>query len=71
MRVEKKINFSWWNVDSSKIDVEHDDRERLEKAAMSSIFEMIQKGFTSGELIDDGEFISYRGWWDFKSEVEI
>src|ERR1035437_4971054 len=69
MKREVKISYEWSNDDDSEIKSNH--QEALEESALKRIIEMMEEGYTSGELNDtvlmddeDGdEGIEYSGWW--------
>jgi hypothetical protein len=74
MKREVKISYEWSNDDDSEIKSNH--QEALEESAMKRIIEMMEEGYTSGELNDtvrmddeDGEEgIEYSGWWSITTK---
>ena len=77
MQIERqiKITYRWSKDDSSEIKTNH--QEALDESAQSRIFEMMQQGYTSGELHDnvrmddeDGEDgVEYSGWFEVSTET--
>lgn len=70
----KTLYYRWWRPGGEDIRPEHVGT--LEESAMSRIVEMMNMGYTSGELCDevrvdesDGDGVTYRGWWSV-SEVD-
>ena len=81
MRQKLEIEYHW-NCDSS-IDIPQQHREALEENAKKRIFEMIQEGYTSGELFtsvrygkdivpeeDEDDGLEYSGWWSLTTKTE-
>ncbi|MCK5610450.1 hypothetical protein KAR91_51735 [Candidatus Pacearchaeota archaeon] len=68
-----EISYNWRRVNDEDIIPEH--VEALEEAAQNRIAEMLNQGFTSGELLDtihmthsDPENgVEYHGWWETKT----
>lgn len=75
--IERKvtISYNWSRTDDKEIPTEH--LEALEESAMERVVEMMDEGYTSGELHDtvrmndeDGEDgIEYSGHWGMNTEV--
>lgn len=63
------ITIRWWNEDKDQIPAEH--LEALEDAGKERALEMMQSGYTSGELIhtigDNDEF-HYNGWFEINTK---
>jgi len=70
MKIKAQISFSWWNTMDTAIEPSYEVREILIENAQNKIFEMRQKGFIEGELVDEVDGSNYRGWWTFKQELE-
>jgi hypothetical protein len=74
MKREVTISYNWKRDDDGEIKPEH--VEALEETAMNRIIDMMQEGYTSGELSDniimtdeDGEDgISYSGLWSINTK---
>lgn len=74
MKVVKNIQFEWWTGEKEEPNPDH--AEALEESAMSRIMEMVQEGYTSGELIDNIKMSEndpedgtpYRGWWSISDQ---
>jgi len=70
----KTITYRWWTDG----DINPAHIEALEESAEDRIFEMITRGFTSGELrnyirmpADDSEGgVEYSGWWKVSIEAK-
>lgn len=57
------ITFQWWRADTHK-EIPEKHREQLKDSARKRIDEIVDKGFSGGQLLDEIEGIEYRGWWD-------
>ena len=74
MKREVIISYNWSKDDDSEIKPKH--QEALEESAMDRITQMMNEGYSSGELNDtvrmddeDGEEgIEYRGWWSITTK---
>lgn len=65
------IHYRWWRDCDGDDSIKPEHVEALEERAMDRIKEMMEEGYSSGELLDnirmsdeDGEDgIEYTGWW--------
>ena len=72
------INYSWQDAEAPKRPIRASHREALDETAQSQIGDMMQQGFTSGDLTDnihmdeyDGdEGIPYVGHWQASTTKE-
>jgi hypothetical protein len=66
------IHYNWRRENGKKVKPEH--VEALDETATTHIFEMMNKGYSSGLLSDNIHMIDsdpesgveYRGWWEVK-----
>lgn len=66
----KLITYRWWRDSKKEIKPEH--IPALEERAFERIVEMMQQGYTSGELddsirmtiADPEDGVAYTGWWE-------
>jgi uncharacterized protein YoaH (UPF0181 family) len=68
--MEKQITYRWWQDDNDIIKIDH--QEQLNDHAINHIYEMINKGFSSGNLIaildvDEPSETQYDGYWELKT----
>lgn len=76
LKKSRIISYEWWRTDNSDIIPQHIGA--LEESAEARIYEMIPKGYTSGQLVDniymmesDTESgVDYTGVWSTKIEDE-
>lgn len=69
-----KISYEWWRSDGKRMRPEH--REALEEMAEERIGEMMQEGYSSGQLTDNVHMddndppdgVEYTGWWEVKKK---
>ena len=65
--MKRKIVIEYWWECSRFKKIPKEYEEALKESAMSRITEMMQEGYTSGELcanIENGEDeFEFRGWW--------
>lgn len=47
-----------------------DEKEMLDKQCKKRVFEMIQEGYTSGELVESLDEATYYGWWYLNTKRE-
>ena len=69
-QIERKIiiTYRWWityNKDES-ISLQH--TEILESSAIKHINEMIDQGFSSGDLNEEIHVMNYSGWWEVTTD---
>jgi len=59
-----KISYEWWRTDHKK--VPENVKYQLEETAENRIRQQKQEGFIAGELLEEIDNVSYRGWWEGK-----
>jgi hypothetical protein len=72
MKRQIHISYNWWRDDGKRIKPAH--MPALEETAATRIWEMVKKGYTSGNLTDNihmtkrdpEDGVAYSGWWDAK-----
>ena len=66
-QLEFTISFRWWLNGARQINPDH--AEDLKESAISRIAEMVERGYTSGELCADfdEDAIEYHGYWEIRS----
>ncbi len=74
MEIKKTITINWWSEDEKEISTE--ERDILEERGMERAFEMMQQGYTSGELNEeevnggnDSNGRNFRGSFAVNTEV--
>ena len=73
MQIEKQqtITYRWWSDDIEKISSECSNN--LEEHAVGRIYEMLQQGYTSGDLSMEYELdskeIEFSGWWEITTKT--
>ena len=67
MEFTKTITVRWWEDNGPEI--KHEHREHLEEEGFSHALEMLKDGFTSGELVEEHEDITYMGWWELTTQI--
>ncbi len=62
--MKRNIEFNGWSEELEEIKPDH--VERLDEHANERIHQMIRVSYSSGELIEELDGISYRGVWSFR-----
>ena len=76
MQIEfrEEISMRWWSDTDLVKKVTTDEEEQLEQEARDRVKDMVDQGYTSGELVgtlvrNNGRTeISMSGWWEIKKE---
>lgn len=74
MEIQITINFNFSRSLNSKKELSFEERDALEKAAKERIFQQIDEGYTSGELLthiaaNNGKEVEYSGYWSLDTKV--
>lgn len=62
------ITYNWWNNELPKGSIPEGDQIILEQSAMTRISEMMKETYISGELLEEIDGVSYRGYWELSNE---
>jgi len=63
-----KISYRWWRPDGKDVNKRH--IEELREHADTHIREVMDDGYTCGQLLTTIGMTEYEGWWDAESESE-
>lgn len=72
-----EISTEWWNSNDPKLEIKLSHREILEEEGIRRVVEMMNDGYTSGELIhnitldedDTEDGIEYSGFWSITTKT--
>jgi hypothetical protein len=62
--MERTITFRWWISGNMKAKPKHEHESALERHAMLRIQDQVDRGFLSGELLEEFNNIEYEGHWE-------
>lgn len=66
--MKNTITYNWWNNELPKESIPENAQMELEQSAMSRIAEMVKETYISGELLEEIDGVSYRGYWELSNE---
>ena len=64
LEITQKTIIRWWRNDDKLIPKDH--ITQLEQSAKDRVREMVDQGYSSGELNEEIKNISYSGYWEVK-----
>lgn len=64
LEITQETIIRWWRNDDKLIPKDH--ITQLEQSAKDRVREMVDQGYSSGELNEEIKNISYSGYWEVK-----